>query len=1026
MAKLMPGRIRNEGIALYEEGKVEIQEFKDRLIFTRIAGETLRYSLDDDAIFCSCDFFHKKKYCSHLAAVEHFLKTDPSGKTLLEELEKTENDNQVNQEKVSFGSLFLDQILTQDDIGIRYELHATGQEDPLTEKLFWTLRLSRLPDEKSYIVRDIKAFLATVKKASRYQIGKNYYEPLHLENFDEPSRDLITYLLGLVDEGESLVLQNSGRHLYFPSSLFEDGLNRLMNLKQFQFQYSVYDYQEVLFQDLSKESGIFNFEVTEREAYIEVEIEEQSYNRFYSGDFLFYRGVFYQLTPEQMTVVRAIRDLPIDADRKKRLQFDLSEQAKLATGLIEFQKIGQVHAPESLKIHDFDVEFDLDLTEDHQICVKTAFVYLNDRVESRTELQELSFASNFKKEQEVFRRLREYDFVGDFTAIRPALKANEIYRFFTQTIPALGSLGDTRVSERLMELYYVEKPQVTVQADEGLLSIGFSFDSIDQSEIDDALESLFKANDFYISKSGKVIIFDEETKKISETLQELRVKKSLDGTLQANRIAAFQLSELFKDQENIQFSQEFQNLAYDLIHPEAFEIHKPPVQATLRDYQETGVKWFSMLSKYGFGGILADDMGLGKTLQTISFLASKLEKNQHALILAPSSLIYNWMDEFQKFAPQLDVTVSYGLKPVRNAIIEENHQVVITSYASFRQDVEEYEQFNFDYLILDEAQVMKNAQTKIAQYLRNFSVKQTFALSGTPIENNLGEIWSIFEIVLPGLLPSKNQFMKMEAEKVARYIKPFVMRRKKEDVLTELPDLIEIVHRNELADSQKTIYLAQLQQMQERVRTASDEELNRSKMEILSGLMRLRQICDTPALFMDDYTGESGKLESLRELLEQIQAGGHRVLIFSQFRGMLDIIETELAGLGIESFKITGSTPAQERQEMTTAFNQGDRTAFLISLKAGGVGLNLTGADTVILVDLWWNPAVEAQAIGRAHRMGQEQNVEVYRLITRGTIEEKIQELQESKKNLISTVLDGTESRTNMTIDEIREILGVD
>ena len=251
------------------------------------------------------------------------------------------------------------------------------------------------------------------------------------------------------------------------------------------------------------------------------------------------------------------------------------------------------------------------------------------------------------------------------------------------------------------------------------------------------------------------------------------------------------------------------------------------------------------------------------------------------------------------------------------------------------------------------------------------------------------------------------------------------MRRKKSEVLQELPDLIEMTYKNELADDQKTIYLAQLKQMQDRILSSSEEELNRSKMEILSGLMRLRQICDTPSLFLEDYTGESGKLDSLRELLEQIKDGNQRVLIFSQFRGMLDLIEKELDALKMTSFKITGSTPANERQDMTNAFNSGQGDAFLISLKAGGVGLNLTGADTVILVDLWWNPAVEDQAIGRAHRMGQDKNVEVYRMITRGTIEEKIQELQTSKRHLVSTILDGTETRSSLSIEEIREILGI-
>ena len=432
-----------------------------------------------------------------------------------------------------------------------------------------------------------------------------------------------------------------------------------------------------------------------------------------------------------------------------------------------------------------------------------------------------------------------------------------------------------------------------------------------------------------------------------------------------------------------------------------------------------------MLDHYGFGGILADDMGLGKTLQAISFLSTKLTDNKNVLILAPSSLVYNWQEEFAKFTPYLDVAVVYGSKSTRDSLIAEQHQVMITSYTAFRQDVEEYERLSFDYLILDEAQVMKNDQTKIAQHLRKFEVKNTFALSGTPIENHLGELWSIFQIVLPGLLPSKKEFLKMPTDLVSRYIQPFIMRRKKEDVLQELPELTEVVYRNDLVNSQKAIYLAQLQQMQERVLHATDEELNRNKIEILSGLMRLRQICDTPALFLESYQGDSGKLDSLRELLEQIHSSNHRVLIFSQFRGMLDLIEQELHHLGMKAFKITGSTPAKERQEMTMAFNGGEKDAFLISLKAGGVGLNLTGADTVILVDLWWNPAVEAQAIGRAHRIGQERKVEVYRMITRGTIEEKIQELQDNKKNLISTILDGTESRSSLSMAEIREILGI-
>ena len=665
------------------------------------------------------------------------------------------------------------------------------------------------------------------------------------------------------------------------------------------------------------------------------------------------------------------------------------------------------------------------MSQDQEVLLDLEFVFSDRKINSRNELEKLPYSGNFDKERQVFETMLVAGFTDQFQTKRAPLLPQQVYSFFNQTLPLFELLGPVQLSDALLDLYHVEKPKVSIQTSGRLLEIGFDFDSVDPAEVDQVLSALIEANDYYVSKAGKLLIFDEETKKISQILLDLRAKKTKDGQLQTNRIAAFQLSQLFEKSENVQFSEQFRQLAYDLTHPETYSLGEIQVQAKLRDYQEIGIRWLSMLNHYGFGGILADDMGLGKTLQTIAFLSSVASPDKKILILAPSSLIYNWKEEFEKFAPQMEVEVIYGLKANRDEVIASNPQVAITSYASFRQDVEQYQENQYHYLILDEAQVMKNSQTKIAQYLRKFDVPHTFALSGTPIENHVEELWSIFQIVLPGLFPGKKEFKQLSPETISQYVKPFILRRKKSDVLQELPDLIEMTYKNELADDQKTIYLAQLKQMQERILTSSVEEINRSKMEILSGLMRLRQICDTPALFLEDYEGESGKLDSLRELLEQIKDGNQRVLIFSQFRGMLDLLEGELQSLGMSSFKITGSTPANDRQDMTNAFNAGQRDAVLISLKAGGVGLNLTGADTVILVDLWWNPAVEDQAIGRAHRMGQDKNVEVYRMITRGTIEEKIQELQTSKRHLVSTILDGTESRSGLSIEEIREILGI-
>lgn len=1028
MAKLIPGKIRSEGILLYENGKVSLQEMKNQYLYFRINNDSLRYSLDDQAIFCSCEFFQKKKYCVHLAAGEAFLKNDEEGKELLLGLEQDATESQETKEKVSFGSLFLDQVLPKiESQEVRFGLSATGHVDDYSGQFLWTLRIYRRPDERSYVVRDVVAFLQAIRKQSHFAIGKSYYEPISYAAFDPESRALIRFLEGLLSGDtvhDALFFPNGGRHLYFPMSFFEEAVQLLMDLPSFTLEVGLDTYQEVFFQELQEDSGLFSFQVVEMKEFIELQVQVASY-KMVEGRFLLANGHFYQISPLQKILIEAVQSLPLSSDQKRHVQFDLSDQTKLTYSLEQFRKIGEVKAPSNFYIHDFQPHFAFDLSEQGEVLLDLVFVYEDRIVRSEKELKDLPYSSNFDKERLVFETILTAGFTNQFQTKRAPLLPKQIYPFFQQTLPLFEELGEVEVSDKLLDLYQVEKPTIAIQTSGRLLEIGFEFDSIDPSEIEQVMSALVEKNDYYISQTGKVLIFDEETKRISQTLLNLRAKKTKTGQLQTNRIAAFQLSQLFESADNVQFSEEFRHLAHDLIHPEQFPLGKLQVNAKLRDYQEVGVRWLSMLNHYGFGGILADDMGLGKTLQTIAFLSSVATADSKILILAPSSLIYNWKEEFEKFAPQMKVEVIYGLKASRDEVIASNPQVAITSYASFRQDVEQYEKNQYQYLILDEAQVMKNSQTKIAQYLRKFDVPHTFALSGTPIENHVEELWSIFQIVLPGLFPGKKEFKQLSPETISQYVKPFIMRRKKSEVLQELPDLIEMTYKNELADDQKTIYLAQLKQMQDRILSSSEEELNRSKMEILSGLMRLRQICDTPSLFLEDYTGESGKLDSLRELLEQIKDGNQRVLIFSQFRGMLDIIEKELDTLKMTSFKITGSTPANERQDMTNAFNSGQGDAFLISLKAGGVGLNLTGADTVILVDLWWNPAVEDQAIGRAHRMGQDKNVEVYRMITRGTIEEKIQELQTSKRHLVSTILDGTETRSSLSIEEIREILGI-
>lgn len=1027
MAKLIPGKLRMEGVELYETGQIEIIKEQDHRIYARVADEEIRYSLDDDLIFCTCAFFKKRGYCVHLAALEYYLKNDQLGQEIVLNLEANQEEKETVETQVTFGGKFLESIQapSQSDL---YQLSAQGQVEAGTNRIIWTLRIGLSSQEKFYVIRDIPLFLKVIEAAKPYMIGKHYETSLRLEYFDKASQEVLSFLLGLVEEktDNPIFFQNQGRHLYFPKTFFEQGVCLLMGLDVFQFDHQLTTYHHLLFQDFDGQAGLFSFEIKEKSNYYEMEIFEQTgVNVYYGGQVLFSKGNFYLMTKKQASLLEALRKVPLDHSGRKILQFDTSNRDLLASTLSQFKELGKVEAPESLHIQSFRPSFYMEREEDGSIRLDMQFQYETCLVTNRNELEKLPFASDIQLEKQIFRLALSAGFEADFRSWRQSLKAEAVHTFFQEVLPAFATLGELKISESLQDLYQVQKPQIHISSKGSLLEIQFDFQNINQEEINRAMKALVAKQDYYISSSNQVYYFDEQTKRIRQDLEDLGIEEIESDSFHARKSLAYTLSHLFKDQDQVTFTSEFRHLAHDLTHPEDFPMTALNIKADLRDYQKKGIQWLQMLHHYGFGGILADDMGLGKTLQAIAFLSSQMHEKSRVLILAPSGLIYNWADEFQKFAPNLDVAVVHGLKPYRETILAEKHQVYVTSYATFRQDSEIYRDLSFDFLFLDEAQVMKNAQTKIAKTLRKFVVPSVFALSGTPIENNIGELWSIFQIVLPGLLPAKKGFMKLPAERVAQFIKPFVMRRKKEDVLTELPDLIEVVYKNELEDQQKAIYLAQLQQMQERLGQVSDVEFQRNRVEILTGLMRLRQICDTPALFMEDYKGDSGKLDSLRDLLSQIAEGNHRVLIFSQFRGMLDRIEEELPQLGLTSFKITGSTPSQERQEMTKAFNQGDRDVFLISLKAGGVGLNLTGADTVILVDLWWNPAVESQAIGRAHRMGQEQAVEVYRLVTRGTIEEKIQELQEQKKNLVSEVLDGTESRGSLTLSEIQEILGI-
>ena len=620
----------------------------------------------------------------------------------------------------------------------------------------------------------------------------------------------------------------------------------------------------------------------------------------------------------------------------------------------------------------------------------------------------------------------------------------ETYDFLFTSVPKLHRLAEVYMTDGVKSLlqYKEHEPVTKIDMDSGghLLEISFDMEGIDGQEVKEILQSVVEKKKYYRLSNGAFLsLEDDGFQTMNRLFSELQIHKDQvqEGVMQLPVYRCLQISEIMNSVNPYaaKLGKNFRRLIQDLKNPDTLDYEVPEsLSAKLRDYQQFGYQWLKTMAHYRLGGILADDMGLGKTVQAITYLLSEKEENQKenerrpSLIVSPASLVYNWKSEFEKFAPDLEVVVAYGAPEERYVFLRDHKpDVFITSYPLLRQDLELYEKVEFDSLILDEAQAIKNHMTKTAKAVKQIKAAKRFALSGTPIENSLDELWSIFDGILPGFFRTHHAFRNMDQEKIAQMVRPFILRRVKQDVLKELPEKIETVYQSELTKSQKELYVGYLEKIKQETKESIQKEgFDKSRMKILAGLTRLRQLCCHPALFLENYTGPSGKLDQLMEIIENALENKQRILVFSQFTSMLHIIREGLDKTNVGYFYLDGHTPSKVRVEMTERFNEGENDLFLISLKAGGTGLNLTGADTVILYDLWWNPAVEEQAAGRAHRMGQKNNVQVIRLITHGTIEEKIFEMQQKKKELIEQVIQPGEAMlSSISEKEILEILGI-
>lgn len=622
-----------------------------------------------------------------------------------------------------------------------------------------------------------------------------------------------------------------------------------------------------------------------------------------------------------------------------------------------------------------------------------------------------------------------------------------VYYFLQQSLAEINDIAEVFYSDDFKAIQ-IKKPNqisagVKISAETDLLEISMDYGDMAPKEMVEVLMSYRMKRRYHRLRNGSFIDLDTpEFQTAAKLIDHLGFSFSdiEKRTVQLAKYQAMYLDNFAR--ENMEFtfarSGDFKRMVRDIREPQDVEYEVPEgLVKVLREYQITGFNWLKSLARYGLGGILGDEMGLGKTVQVIAFILSERIKDAApSVVVAPTSLLYNWHEEAVKFAPELKVAIIDGLQDERKLILEdiEDTDIVITSYGLLRRDAELYSKKKFKYCFIDEAQNIKNPNTLNSQSVKQLKAGSYFALTGTPMENTLTELWSIFDFLMPGYLGSHKSFVaNFESpivrnqdtdalQELNRRVKPFILRRLKKEVLKELPDKIESKVVNEMSGPQAKLYNAWLSQARNDFESeVAANGFGKSQIKILSLLTRLRQLCCHPALFIDDYDGGSGKLDMLQELVEDAIGGGHRILIFSQFTEMLGIIKKRLDSMAVSYYYLDGATKSEERVKMAQSFNSGTNEVFLISLKAGGTGLNLTGADVVIHFDPWWNPAVEDQASDRAHRYGQNKAVQVYKLITKGTIEEKIYALQERKKALIDALVQPGESfLTKMTEEEIR------
>lgn len=1001
---------------------------------------------------CNCPAHIKYKgACKHVVATLLFI----ANYMERSETRKPENEEEKNLYQIIdyFNSQYKAPLLGE-TFHIEVTLHFPSILKGKDSKVYLSLRAG---SGRLYKVQNIKKFLHAYANDENIVLGKEFKFIAGESCFSKSSKPVIGYLQEIYEIQEALgkVYYNN---LFNKAELAVTG-NMLFHLlgymgkDEFQIEMGEELYQGVT---LVKGNPPIGFRLESDEDSIQIELLDNKPVKPLSedGSLLLYDNVLYMPSKEFIA-----NYLPF-FNSLKRNKEGLNFQGELKDKFIDsvlprIHETMEINVPESLKdkyiTEDLKIKVYLDKEKKY---VKATVKFHYGDYEINPLLNDLPsgiiLVRQKEAEEECFDLLDSLHFepYKEFFLLK---KDSDIFEFLTKSIYLLNEKYEVFHSDELKNFKVTGSSPIHTaihfNEDIKLLEVNVKYDAVPKDELKEFFEALRQKKKYHRLKDGSFVNLEgADVEQMAELLDKLDVEEhniDEDGGISLPTYSALYLDKLMDEFDGIEYekSTAYETLLEDICQPKQVNIQVPEeITAILRPYQVVGYKWLYTLAQNQLGGILADDMGLGKTLQTITYITSCLSKDKDAifLVVSPTSLVFNWQEEFEKFAPHVSTVIVEGTPEER--IEQINHasdvDVVITSYPLIRRDIEYYTMHQFHTMFIDEAQFIKNPGSQNAKSVKQVHAKHKFALTGTPIENSLSELWSLFDFIMPDYLYNHSKFVerfekpivkdgrKEVLEDLGKHIEPFILRRMKKEVLTELPDKIESKMMAEMTAEQEKVYQAYLQNIREELTVQINQNgVEKSRMQILAALTRLRQICCHPSTFIDNYYGESGKLKLLIQIVNEILENGHRILIFSQFTSMLEIIAEELKKQEIEYFYLSGNTKVKERKEYVTRFNGGAGSVFLISLKAGGTGLNLVGADVVIHYDPWWNPAVEEQATDRVYRIGQKKSVQVIRLLTKNTIEEKIDKLQKRKKELSDSVIKSKEVFINqLSREELEEL----